>query len=208
MALTSRDPDAMNDANRPPRAERQPLETSHIEDLKLAASKMGLVERRSFQAAMAEKYCSGGARLAELVFGWNRDAVELGLREKQSGVTCLGAHKVYGGNKLWEEKHPAVAEALWALAEAHAQQNPTFQNRLAYTRLTAAEALNQLRAQGFPPEVLPSPSAMAVVLNRNGYRLRPVVKAKPQKKSLKPTPSSPTSSKSISQIPRQVKSSG
>jgi hypothetical protein len=34
---------------------------------------------------------------------------------------------------------------------------------------------------------------MAEVLNRNGYRLRPVLKAKPQKKSRKPMPSSTTS---------------
>jgi hypothetical protein len=66
---------------------------------------------------------------------------------------------------------------------------------LFFTRLTAKEALEQLRAQGVAEEVLPSPSTMAEVLNRNGYRLRPVVKAKPQKKSRKPTPSSPTSSK-------------
>jgi hypothetical protein len=39
---------------------------------------------------------------------------------------------------------------------------------LSYTRLTAAEALQQLRAQGFPEEQLPSPSTMAEVLNRNG----------------------------------------
>jgi hypothetical protein len=39
-----------------------------------------------------------------------------------------------------------------------------------------------LRAQGFADEVLPAPSTLAAILNRNGYRLRPVVKAKPQKK--------------------------
>jgi len=34
---------------------------------------------------------------------------------------------------------------------------------------------------------------MADILNRNGYRLRPVLKAKPQKKFRKPTSSSTTS---------------
>lgn len=173
------------------------MEASHVEDLKRAASRMSLVERRSFQAAMAEKYCGGSARLAEVVFGWNRDSVTLGLHEKRSGVTCLGAHAVYGGNLRWEERHPEVAEALWALAQTHAQQDPTFRSPLSYTRLTAAEALKQLQAQGFPVEVLPSPSTMADVLNRNGYRLRPVVKAKPQKKSPKPIRSSPTSSRKM-----------
>ena len=52
---------------------------------------------------------------------------------------------------------------------------------MTHTRLTAAEAIKQLRASGFAEETLPSPSTMAQVLNRNGYRLRPVLKAKPQK---------------------------
>ena len=176
----------------PPSAEPL-LDASHLEDLKQAASKMPYAERRSFQAAMALKYCGGSARLAESLFGWNRHAVELGLRERRSGVTCLGAQKARCGNLLWEDRHPETAAALWVLAESHCQQDPTFRTPLAYTRLTAAEALRQLRSQGFAETVLPSPSTMAEVLNRNGYRLRPVVKAKPQKKSRRPIPSSPTS---------------
>ena len=39
-----------------------------------------------------------------------------------------------------------------------------------------------LRDQGYGAEQLPSPSTMAAVLNRMGFRLRKVVKAKPQKK--------------------------
>ena len=92
-----------------------------------------------------------------------------------------------------EDRHPEVAAALWVLAESHCQQDPTFRTPLAYTRLTAAAALRGLRDQGFAEAVLASPSTMAEVLNRNGYRLRKVVKAKPQKKFRRPTPSSPTS---------------
>jgi hypothetical protein len=170
-------------------------ETAHIDDLKLAASKMLGAERRAFQAEMALKYCGGCARQAETLFGWSRRAVELGLHEKRTDIVCLSAQSAFAGDKLWEEKHADVADALWALAQAHGQQDPSFRTPLLFTRLTAKEALEQLRAQGFAEEVLPSPSTMAEVLNRNGYRLRPVVKAKPQKKSHKPTPSSPTSSK-------------
>ena len=50
------------------------------------------------------------------------------------------------------------------------------------TLLTAQAALEALRAQGVSEEQLPSPSTMAEVLNRMGYRLRKVIKAKPQKK--------------------------
>lgn len=171
------------------------LNASHTEDLKLAASKMLGAERRSFHAAMTLKYCGGSARQAEVVLGWNRHTVELGLHERRTGVTCLGPHEVCGGNTLWEEKHPEVASALWGLAESHSQQDPTFRTTRSYTRLTAAEALKQLRSLGFAEEVLPSPSTRAEVLNRNGYRLRPGVKAQPPKKSRKRTPSSPTSRK-------------
>ena len=169
-----------------------PLRASQIEDLQLASSKITAAERRYFQAAMALKYCGGSARQTERVFGWNRDTVALGLNDRRTGVICLGAQSACCGSRTWEEKHPAVAEALWALADSHSQQDPTFRTSLSYTRLTAAAALEQLRAQGFPEERLPSPSTMAAVLNRHGYRLRKVVKAKPQNTSQKPPLSSPT----------------
>src|SRR6266699_2637741 len=44
------------------------------------------------------------------------------------------------------------------------------------------QAAQALREQGYSEAQLPSPSTMAEVLNRLGYRLRRVVKAKPQKK--------------------------
>ena len=178
-------------------ANRALPDAGHLDDLKLAASKMLGAERRAFQAAMALKYCTGSARQAEVVFGWSRQAVELGLHEKRTGMVCLSAQSAFAGDKLWEEKHPEVADALWALAQSHSQQDPSFRTTQFFTRLTAAEALKQLQAQGVAPEVLPSPSAMAAILNRNGYRLRPVLKAKPQKKSQKQRPSSPISRKKL-----------
>ena len=170
-----------------------PLEEGHLEDLKWAASKMSGPARRAFYAQMVLKYCRGIPRRGEKRFGWSRRTITLGLHEKRSGVICLGAQEAFCGNKAWEEKHPEVATALRSLAESHAQQDPSFRGALAYTRLTAREALNQLRLQGFAEDVLPSPSTMAEVLNRNGYRLRPVLKARPQTKSRTPTASSPIS---------------
>ena len=175
-------------------AERQvSLEAVHLEDIRLAASKMTGPRRRAFQAAMALKYCSGSARRAEDVFGWSRQAVQLGRHEKRTGIVCLGLHTLCCGARLSEKKHPEVAQALWALAESHAQQDPTSRTTLSFTRLRAEAAIEQLRAQGFADDVLPSRSGVSEVLNRNGYRLRPVLKAKPQENSLKPTPSSPIS---------------
>ena len=48
--------------------------------------------------------------------------------------------------------------------------------------MTAKAAREALLSQGFGEEQLPSPSTLAGVLNRMGYRLRKVVKAKPRKK--------------------------
>jgi hypothetical protein len=161
---------------------QQPLRPSQIVDLRLAASKMTGPTRRAFQAEMALKYCGGTPLLAETLFGWGRHTVEVGLAERRTGILCLGAQAAFSGRKRWEDTQPEAAAALSRLAEAHAQQDPTFRTTLAYTRLTAKAALEALRVQGYGADQLPSPSTMAEVLNRMGFRLRKVVKAKPQKK--------------------------
>ncbi|MDP3361995.1 MAG: hypothetical protein U1D70_14760, partial [Methylobacter sp.] len=56
-------------------AERQSINETHLSDLKQAASKMGLADRRAFQAEMALKYCGGNPRQAETLFGWSRYSV-------------------------------------------------------------------------------------------------------------------------------------
>lgn len=104
----------------------------------------------------------------------------------------MGLQSAFSGAKRWEEKQPKAALLLRQIAESHSQQDPTFKTSLAYTRLTAASALEQLKKQGFSEEQLPSASTMAQVLNQMGYRLRKVVKAKPQKKLLKQMISSTT----------------
>jgi hypothetical protein len=165
---------------------RQPLSPSQIADLRLAASTMTGAKRRAFEAEMTVKYCGGNPLLAETIFGWGRRTVAVGLAERRTGIRCLGAQSAFSGRQRWEEQYPEAAEALERLAEAHAQQDPTFRTTLAYTRLTANAALEALRAQGYGEEQLPSPSTMAEVLNRLGFRLRKVVKAKPQKKIAEP----------------------
>ena len=159
------------------------LSESQREDLRLASSKMTGAVRRAFQAEMAIKYCGGSARRTESLFGWGRKTVAVGLAEKRTGITCLGSQPYYCGAKKWEERQPEAAAALETLAEAHSQQEPTFKSSIAYTRLTAAEALRQLKQKGFRDEQLPAPSTMAEILNRMGYRLRAVVKVKPKKNS-------------------------
>jgi len=160
----------------------QPVSSQQIANLRLAAAQMSGAKRRAFQAEMAEQYCASNPRQAERLFGWGRETVEVGLAERRTGVTCIGAQPAFSGRKRWEEQHPQAAAALCSLAEAHAQQDPTFRTSLAYTRLTAKAAGAALRAQGIPKKHVPAPSTMATILNRLGFRLRKVLKAKPQKK--------------------------
>lgn len=153
-----------------------------IADIRLASSKLSGSGRRSFQAEMTMKYCGGSARRAARMFGWDRRTVACGLGERRTGIVCLGAQSAYGGRPRWEARYPQAAMRLREIAEAHAQQDPTFRTSLAFTRLTAKAARQALRAEGMAEQQLPSPSTMAEVLNRMGYRLRKVLKAKPQKK--------------------------
>jgi hypothetical protein len=97
-------------------------------------------KRRAFEAEMTLKYCDGNPLMAEAVFGWGRQTVALGLAERRTGIMCLGAQSAFSGRKRWEEQHPQVAQALRQLADAQAQQDPTFRTSLTYTRLTAQAA--------------------------------------------------------------------
>lgn len=171
------------------------LTANQIEDLQLASSKMQGEKRRSFLAEIALKYCHGSARKTESLFGWGRDVVNTGLGEKRTGIICIGAQSSRCGNTRWEERYPDVAKMLYQLAESHAQQDNSFLTEIAFTRLTAEEALKQLRKPGVPDKQLPAAGTMAKILNRLGFRLRPVVKSKPQKKFQKQMQSSIISEK-------------
>jgi len=155
---------------------------SQIADLRLAASNMTGPTRRAFEAEMTLKYWGGNPLLAEAVLGWGRQTVALGLAERRTGLRWLGAQSAFSGRKRGEERQPQVAAARRQLADAPAQQDPTFRTSLTSTRLTANAALEALRVQGYREELLPSPSTMAEGLNRLGFRLRKGVKAKPQRK--------------------------
>jgi hypothetical protein len=157
-----------------------PLSASQIAALRLAASKMSGPKRRAFAAEMTLKYCGGPPLRAESIFGWGRHPVERGLAERRTGIRCLGAQAAFSGRPRGEDEPPEAAEDLRRLAEAHAQQAPTFRTTLASTRLTAQAALEAWRPQGSPADQLPSPSTMAEGLNRRGGRRRNVVQAKPQ----------------------------
>lgn len=169
-----------------------------LEAIKSAAKLLTSFKRRQFQAEMALKYCTGSARVAETTFGWGRDAVETGLNEKRSGIRCLDAYHLRGRKKA-EERCPQLETHVHRLVEPQAQADPKFQTSLAFTRVTAKAVRDALQAEPELNGFVPGRQTVGRLLNRLGYRLRRVLKARPEKKSPKPTPSSSTSKRPASE---------
>lgn len=172
------------------------LTESVKETIKSAARKLTGFRRRQFQAEMTIKYCEGHARRAEEVFGWGRDAVNTGLNELRTGIRCMDGFSARGRHKT-EDQHPELVSEIHALVEPESQADPKFQTPLAYTRITAKAVHEHLKANAAGEnQHVPAERTVHDILNRLGYRLRPVRKTKPQKKSPRPMPSSTICNKS------------
>jgi len=153
-----------------------------VATIKDAASKLTGAKRRAFQAQVAIDYLDGSARRAERVFGWGRHTVEVGLEELRTGIARPDNFSARG-NKKTEVKCPELEQDIRALAEPHSQQDPKFQSPFLYTRMTAAAMRQALIDQkGWTDDELPHVNTIGEMLNRLGFRLRSVLKAKPLKK--------------------------
>jgi hypothetical protein len=167
--------------------------TDSTRDTILSAAKLlSGYRRRQFQAEVALKYCSGSARRAETLFGWGRDAVNTGLNELRSGIRCDDAYHLRGRKKT-EELCPKIEEHVRRLVDPQSQADPKFQTTLAYTRITAKAVRDALQTHAEVKDFVPCRQTVGRLLNRLGYRLRRVLKARPEKKFPRPTPSSRTS---------------
>jgi hypothetical protein len=68
------------------------------------------------------------------------------------------------------------------IVDPYSQADPTLKSKRLYTRLSAAEVRRQLIQQkGYRDEELPTAEVIRQRLNEMNYRLKRVVKAKPQK---------------------------
>ncbi len=162
-----------------------------------AASLLTGHTRRLFQAEMAPRYCGGSARHAETTFGWGRDAVPTGLNELRSGIRCV-ENFPSRGRQSPERLHPVVEGHIRRLVDPHAQADPKFQTAFADTRVTAKAVRQALLAIPELEGAVPTRQTVGDMLNRLGYKLRRVQKARPQKRGPKRMPSSPMSSRPVS----------
>lgn len=148
-------------------------------------------QRRRFLAQTVTALGPGGQRRAERELGWDRKTIRKGLQELQHGMTCVDAYRLRG-RKAVETRLPTLLTDIRAIVESQSQTDPQFRSNRLYTRLTAAEVRRQLIAQkGYTAADLPTERTLRTKLNRLGYHPTTVAKAKPKKKWLRPTPSSP-----------------
>jgi hypothetical protein len=147
-----------------------------------AARKLTGPKRRAFEAQVTLDYLDGNIWKAEKVFGWSHHTVALGLNELRSGITCQGNFSARGNRKT-EEKFPELEVDIRALVEPESQADPKFQSPFLYTRMTAKAVRKALIDQkGWTDEELPHVNTIGEILNRLGFKLRPVQKTKPLKK--------------------------
>ncbi len=142
--------------------------------------------------AMGDVVCTvldGKTRVAESAFGWNRKAVELGINELRSGITCLNDLSTRRRPKI-EEKDPKLLADIHQILEPHSQADPQLRTNLIYTNVTAQAVYDTLLEMGRSAKELPTVRTISSLLNRHGYRLRTVAKTKVQKKRRRPTRSS------------------
>jgi len=150
--------------------------------IRSAARRVKGHQRRLFQAGVADALCHGRPRAAERRFGFDRHAVATGQHEARSGIRCVEDFAARA-RPCAEVKAPQLAAAVRAIVEPHTQADPAVKSARRYTNLSAREVLQALRDQkGYTDGRLPGERTMRDILNRLGYRLRRIQKAKPLKK--------------------------
>jgi transposase len=151
--------------------------------LQAAAKRLRGHQRRLFLAEVTLTLCDGNTRQAERRFGWGRDTITKGLHELQQGIRCV-ENFAARGRPRWEEVDPQRAQDIRAVVEPFTQADPELKSERRYTNLTAKELRQRLQAErGYAEEDLPGERSMRDILNRMGYRLKRIQKAKPLKKT-------------------------
>jgi len=150
--------------------------------IKDAAKRLAGFEKRAYQAEITSDYFGGSARKSEREMGWGRESVEKGLKESESGIRCLDNYHGRGRKKT-EDIFPHIEKDMRSLVEPQTQADPAMKSSLTYTRITA-KAVRQalIDEKGYNDEEFPTENTIGNMLNRMGYNLKRVLKAKPVKK--------------------------
>lgn len=141
---------------------------------------------RQAKADVAATLLDGRLRLAEEVFGWGRGSLEVGKEELRTGIVCEGDTSTRRKPRA-EERLPDLQRDIHELFDSQSQADARLGTTLRYLNASATAVREALVSKGYADAELPSVRTISNLLNRMGYRLRTVIKAKPQKKRQKQT---------------------
>lgn len=137
-------------------------------------------DRRQFMARVVQELGPGGVSKAERDLGWNRGTIRKGRYELEHGPIEDAFDQ--RGRKPLETHFPALLDDIRAIVEPQTQADPSLTSERLYTRISAAQVRRQLiKHKGYLSKTLPSGAWIRQRLNRMGYCLKRVAKAKPQK---------------------------
>ena len=149
-------------------------------------------DRRRAMGDVTASLLEGKPRVAESVFGWSRYAVEVGIHEARSGMSCINDLSARLKPRT-EDRHPDLLADIQSIMEPHSQSEARLRTTLLYTDMTARAVHEALAQKGWSTPCLPGVRTISNLLNRQDYRLRTMAKTKVQKKHPRPTPSLPAS---------------
>jgi hypothetical protein len=151
--------------------------------IKEAVKRLKGYEKREYKATIALNYFQGNARKTERAMGWGRETLKVGMKEIETGIRCINRYKDTGRIRT-EDKIENLEKDIRSIANPQTQADPSMKSgTLTYTRITAKamkEAL--IKDKGYSNEELPCENTIRNILNRLGYNLKRVLKAKPVKK--------------------------
>lgn len=147
--------------------------------------------KRLFIARTVVEVFDGVPYRAAQELGWNRQTIDKGLHELESGVECVDGRRGATGRKPVEAHLPTLLADIRDLVDSQSQTDARFRSHRLYTRMSAAEVRRQLQEKkGYQDIELPSEETIRRKLNQLGFHPVRVQKTQVKKRSRRPTPSS------------------
>ncbi len=103
--------------------------------------------RRSAMGDVTLSLLDGKKRVAEDVFCWGRSAVQVGIKEFQTGISCMNDISKRRKPKT-EEKNPELLAEIFTIMEPHSETESRLRTTLLYTNMTAKAVYNALLEKG------------------------------------------------------------
>lgn len=151
--------------------------------LNTTRSKLKGHERRQFMARVVALMGPGGQLKAERELGWDRKTIIKGRREIESGVICVDNFSGRG-RKSCLEHFPNLKEDIIRIVNPICQTDPTFRTQNLYSPISANEVYRRLAEdKGYDPENMPTVRTLSTIMNKLGFKLKKVAKAKVKKNS-------------------------